>query len=503
MSAPILTSPDQHDLADPTVERNPRRLQKWLTSLPLMNVAESARLLVNALEPLNEQKIAAEERLQLLDLYRVPAIKLFETSGPVQLRQLPMGKTERVQSVDHLEQLCLALAGGYKVVVKALYRDAEAQRPLMLRCLRGATEQLSLALVHSYRFHRPVPPFVFLESHQLYRLARHHGLLTETPDGGIPLVNHYQAAMMLALTDPFHLAEGLVDRYHLCLVRYAGLARIVPGNQWSDDGEGRFALDLRGDSPPRFCVRLQSPLDADEPYLMDAQPAFQAMHQQLLSIAAEKRPQSAEAALLRSLLPEVPSGDLRKDERKADGRWLAALLGVADIHAYLERATAGTAATTSVAAAQPQRLRVMDHSEHGLRLQWQDAGVGEVQVDELMGVLSDSEELLPHMQLAVVRWVRSERDGSMEVGLELISGRPNPVSCRPLGDADATPTQCLFLPSDTDAGTAASLLVPKGLYAPDQRLLLYVGAREVAVRATRAVAEGEGFDHFEFATDAG
>ena len=510
MSTPILTTPEQHELIDPTVERNPRRLQRWLSDLPLMNVVESVRLVVNALEPLNEQRVPHQERLELLDEYRGTARKLFMTSGPAGLRQLPAGKAERRYVVDGLERLCLALAGGYKVVVKALYRDAKTHKALFLRSLQGAVEQLGFALAHSYRFHRPVPPLVFLELHQLYLLARYHGLLNEPADAsGVTLSGHYQAALLLALCDPFHLPDGIADQYHRSLLRYAGLARIVPGNQWPDDGEGRCVLDLRGDSPPRLCVRLSSPVEGDEPYLLDMRPALQAMHHQLGTLPGEQRAQTPEAALLRALLPEVARGDLRKDVRRADGRWLEVVLGLEGVHDYLAQRT-NTAPTRRVGSsgelvsgAEPRPLRVVDSSDSGLRLSWEGSGVGEIAVGEILGIVSDTEELLPRMQLAVVRWVRSERSGSTDLGLELIAGRASAVNCRPADDPAAPVLHCLFLPSAAIPGSAAGLIAPKELYHPDRRLLLYVGRREVPVRAARRMLETACVDRFEFAADAG
>lgn len=496
MSAPILTTPEQHDLADPSVERNPRRLKQWLSDLPLMNLVESVRLACSALEPLNEQRLPALQRLPLLDEYRVTARKLFMTSGPSGLRQLPVGKSERRDAVDGFERLCLALAGGYKVVIKALYREADRHQAAYLRSLQGAVEQLGFALVHSYRYHRPVPPFVFLELHQLYRLARQHGLL-ESPadDSGVNLAGHYQAALILALCDPFHLAEGLADQYHRSLLRYAGLVRIVPGRDWEGHGEGRCFLDLRSDSPPRLCVRLDQPPEADEPYVLDLRPALEMMHRQLLSLPADQRGQAPEAALLRMLMPEVPRGDQRRSKRRAEGRWVDVVTGLEGIHGYLaQRAGSGPEE-----AVRTRSLRVVDSSDTGLRLSGAEGGVGEARVGDLLGVVADTEAQLPRMQLAVVRWVRSERDGSTQMGLEFVPGRASAVTCRPVDDQASPLLQCLFLPT---VGTiSAGLIAPKELYQPERRLVLYVGQREVQVRVARRVLETACVDRFEFTSD--
>jgi hypothetical protein len=491
----ILTIPDQHDLADPTVERNPRRLRRWLDDLPLMNLRESAHRVIQALEPLNEQRIPPRERLELLDAYRVPVRKLFMTGSPAGLRQMPMAKARRVQAIEDLERLCLALAGGYKVVVKALHRETGKQEGALLRSLQGAVEQLGLALVHSYRYHRPVPAFVFLELHQLYRLVRARGLLDAPADAsGVSLSGHYHGVMLLALCDPFHLPEGMADQYHRTLLRYAALARIVPGAQWEGNGEGRCLLDLQSDSPPRLCVRLGVPVDADDPYRLDLRPALAAMHRQLLGLSAEQRPQAPETALLRMLLPEVPQGDPRRSPRRADGRWLDVVTGLEGIHDCLRHREAGDATGATA------NLRVVDSSAEGMRLSWPQAAPGEVRVGELLAVLTDSGEQLPRLQLGLVRWVRSERNGSTELGLELLAGRASAVHCRALDAAPAAaPWHCLFLPSS--GGNSAGLLAPKELYQEGRQLSLQVGTREIRVRAARRVMDTACIDLFEFTSD--
>ena len=487
----VLTTPEQHDLVDPTVERNPRRLRRWLDELPLMNLPESVRLVRQALEPLNEQRVPPLERLALLEAYRVTVRKLFMTGGPVGLRQLPMGKAERVRVIEDLEQLCLALAGGYKVVVKALHRETGKQADALLHGVQGAMEQLALALVHSYRYHRPVPPFVFLELHQLYRLVRARGWLDTPADAsGVNPCGHYHAALLLALCDPFHLPDGVADQYHRTLLRYAALARILPGGQWDGRGEGQCLLDLGSDSPPRLCVRLTPPVDADEPYRMDLQPALEAMHRQLQALHSGQRGQAVEAALLRVLMPELPRGDARRAPREADDLRMEMALGLAGVHGRLLRGMDEDGTATAV--------RVVDRSEQGMRLCWPDAGPGAVAVGELLGVWARDGQAT--LRLGLVRWVRSERDGSTELGLEWLAGSASAVRYRLADVPAADPLPCLFLPSATRPDGGALLLVPTGTWQPDQRLLLEVGKREVSVRVVRRLIQTACIEGFEFAS---
>jgi hypothetical protein len=170
----LLTTPEQHSFQDPTLELNEKKLQHWLAGLPVLNAGESLRQILNALEPLNEQQLDVDKRLALLMLYQATFKRLYATAEPLRLRQQPLSRQQRRDTVDDVERLSLAMANGFKLAVKDLYAQGDSRdRVKFARVLRWTLQQLAAALLHSYRFYRPEPGFVFLELNQIYRLARH------------------------------------------------------------------------------------------------------------------------------------------------------------------------------------------------------------------------------------------------------------------------------------------------------------------------------------------
>ncbi len=153
-----LSIPEQHDYNDPTVERDVERLQAWLTDLPLMDVVETVRLVLGGLQSLNEQRLEADLRYRLMDVFRRTAHRLFVTMDPMHLRQLALSKTQREQATEGVEQLLLAMAGGYKLIINELYAaDAiKSSREVFGLSLNRSLEQLGYALLDSYRFYRAV-----------------------------------------------------------------------------------------------------------------------------------------------------------------------------------------------------------------------------------------------------------------------------------------------------------------------------------------------------------
>lgn len=505
-----LSVPEQHDYSDPTVERDADRLRARLTNLPLMDVVETVRQVLNALEAFNEQKIETELRLELLTVFRDTVQRLFVTVDPLHLRQLALSKAQRDQATKGVEQLLLGMAGGYKIIIRE-YHDTpgkQATDRAFALAVNHALEQLGYALLDCYRFYRAVQETIFIELHQLYRLARHHGLLEITADAGLeheqPLSTAaiYHTTMLLSLSDPFRLAEGEAGLVHDVLKQHAAGCRVVPGNSWSGKPDGLFFIDLQSDRPPETCMHLEAPVAGEEPFLLDARDALAVVRERLSQTPARVRQQSPEAMVLRRLLPEEV--DLRKTRaaRYPDSRWVQLLLGLEPVHTYLgsiTRSRTGDGGTDGDPRSKdPSMCRIVDTSADGMLIAWEDGGAGDARVGELLGVVEEGKRL----QLAVIRSIRVYREGGMEIGVQLIAGATAPVYCRGLDSEDDRARCALFMPASEAAGFSATLIVAAGFYTRGRRLLIDVSGKEIRACAGRNVFDGPVFDRFEFSADA-
>jgi len=507
-----LTIPRQHDYNDPTVERDIARLQYWLTNLPLMDVVETVRLAIGALDALNEQKLDAEQRFQFLEIYRDTAHRLFVTVDPLHLRQLALSKSQRKDAIDGVERLLVALTGGYKLIVAQLYHAGGSGKPdpLLGPAINRSLEQLGFSLLDSYRFYSEVQSSLVTESHQLYRLARHYGLLdssiennTDT-DESASIAAVYQTSMLLSLTDPFRLAEGEVGLLYDVLLQHAQSCRIIPGSQWSGSGEGLFLINLDSDDLPVSCAGLQSPVDVKESYILDATVALAAVRERLAKTPAKVRMQSPEAMVLRRLLPETAGMDKRKEQRNPDGRWINLLRGVENIHGWLVRAAQkGSDSATDImqqADIETAACRVLDSSDGGMKLAWEGGGVGDARVGDLIGII-EGQHQRESIGLGMIRSIRVYRKGGMVVGLQLMRGGLGAVSCHAPDEPETTAIRALFMPASEDEQIAATLVASKGFYNEKRQLLIDVGGREVRARAGRCVVDSPVFDRFEFSAE--
>ncbi|QKQ28008.1 hypothetical protein [Candidatus Reidiella endopervernicosa] len=123
MSLLLLTTPDQHNYDDPSVDLKERALNRWLNELPLFNYSDTARQIRERLEAFNAQKMPIKQRINLLELYRKPVERLFSAVDIKQLIKQIQQSDEQNEFIDQVGLLFATLADGYKLVVMEGYRN--------------------------------------------------------------------------------------------------------------------------------------------------------------------------------------------------------------------------------------------------------------------------------------------------------------------------------------------------------------------------------------------
>ncbi len=502
-----LSTPEQHDFSDPTVERNEKRLRTWLINLPLMDVAETVRLVLGALNSLNQQKLGTEKRFQLLNVYRDTAQRLFVTMEPQHLRQLALSKSQQQLATEGVNQLLLVMAEGYKLVIKTLYQSVDNKHPERMfgMAIKHAIEQLGYALLDSYRYYRAVPPTVFPELHLLYRTARHYGLLElvderdHDMESPLTLSAYYHATLLLALIDPFRLVEGEVGMVHDVLMQHADKCRVVPGGDWPENSRGLFFVDLSSGAEPVVHPPEALPRLAGEPYMLDAREALQAIRDQLEQIPVKVRMQSPEAMILRRLSPEAVEQQKQREPRSAETGEVGLLLGLKEVHGYLSKAISilpDIPLVSRTEPVEPSPGHMVNSSENGMRLYLEGNMPTRASVGELLGLVEEGGRLT----LSVIRNLRATTEGVMEIGVQLIHGSCAPVYCRALDDEESMAVPALFMPGDEEQQVNTSLVTVKGIYEPDSRVLINVAGKEIRARAGNSLLETPVFKRFEFST---
>ena len=499
MASLKLSVPEHHDYTDPTVELDPVRLQAWLADLPLMNIVETVRLVSSALAALNEQKVDLSLRFRCMEVYRPTILRLFETVDPLHIRQLSLSRNQRQETIAGASCLFNSLADGYKLVVLGSQGSAGT---LTGNAINRAVDALGYVLLDRFRFYQEASPGPVAELHQLYRFARRQGLLdaslpNDEGQDGPDTSSLYKFSMLLLLADAERLAEGEISLMADVLREHAAKSMIVQSNSWSGDGAGLFVLDLLDGNPPAACSGLTSPVTAGDPYLLDIGKLLKSLRERQADIPERVRQSSPEAIILARISPVDRGAFMRSEQRRRDGRWISVVHGLENIHGFLLQSSDKHNTQNSIDVTD---CRVLDVSEHGMKLLVQEGGAGDARVGDLFGIIED-EAGQAISRLALAHSLRVLQDGGFETGVKFVASGVGPVYCSVPDTPGAATLEALFLPAGEAEETGATLVMAGGVYAEGRIMVIDVDGREIRVRAGRLLSDNPIYDRFEFSAE--
>ncbi|MGY8831136.1 MAG: PilZ domain-containing protein, partial [Pseudomonadales bacterium] len=136
--------------------------------------------------------------------------------------------------------LCSELAIGFKRLLLQILQGRQPSRPHLAWCLYMAQHFLAQSLLRHYQLYQEPPPSLWRDSHLLYWIGEHQNCLDEpvaaafTPQPANTMRGIYQQMLLLALSNPFHLADGECALLFGALSPLAELARLLP---WDEDDE--------------------------------------------------------------------------------------------------------------------------------------------------------------------------------------------------------------------------------------------------------------------------
>lgn len=270
---------------------NARELKNWLDHLPKANLGETARQLYQGLIELNQLKLPVETRLQLLELFR-PEVHFVCHNLERHFLNQSIVLDERPRKVANLCQaLQNHLAIGYKlIVVREASRFTRERAQVMTAATQRAIRSLCGPLVRASQLYCPVPENLWLELHQLYQLARRHGL-QHTPvrdalarqSQGLSIEHAYVTALMLGSARCNQMRQNNIARVAEALEGWAAQVKV----QAADAPSTLFVVVPQVDGPPRYRTLFKES-DLTGALGIDPQPLVDLIREYLL-LPAEDR----------------------------------------------------------------------------------------------------------------------------------------------------------------------------------------------------------------------
>jgi len=512
----------------------PKQVTEWLTNLPLANLKDVSRSILDALSALNRTKIAGDTRFKLLELYRgtianlMPALE-DQFSG----QSLPLPEKSRIIA-GLARQLQTELAYGYKIILlehanKRLGFGNNKQQPLIVE---RALASLGRMLVVCYQTYAPTPAGVWAEMHVLFMHAVEQGIQDEPvtdmeQQSSINLA--YKQALLLALLDPYRLMQGEVNKVLDYLSNFGSHAHLQPLMQTSNPS-GYFLVRLDSDKPPRALAHETTVTDARTDILLNTIELSRLLHEQIRHLESGVNPESQALPigakdfgfpnLLRRMLKHWGFAPKRLFNRVQHNARMDICAGVRAIHHFLGRSPGEEIDRSVEEQAENQHTEItldlsdspLDKNSHqtyvsknwliinesagGLALSKDPKTDVHIRVGEIIGLRPEGSE---DWNIGVVRWLSSEDPSHLQLGAKMLAPTAAPVMIRPvIASALATFQPALLLPEIPALKQPVTLIILRGGFHPQREFLLENNGMLQKIRATKLLEQSATFDLLEF-----
>lgn len=542
-------------------EATPRDLKRWIANLPKANIGETARQLYQGLSELNQLLTPSENRLQLLELLRPEVYYVCKHLERHFLHQ-SIVLDERSRKIANLCQALQShLAIGYKqIVVRITPTFSKDRAPLLTQALQRAIHCLNGPLIRSTKLYCPVPEGLWLELHQLYRIAcahrlQHLSLRDElaSQTQNLSIEQTYVVALLLGASRCNQLRQNQIARVAEALEPWSQWIKLQLGKS----STGLFAVAPDLDTGPRYRTKFRA--EQQESLLgIDPQPLVAAIEGHLQKTdSSSPLPVPPELSLdtLQHLHAAWGQAAERSFQRTIGQGTLTLCVGMSALHFYLggqrsfsdilknPGARPAQFSATSVTGrekdpwhqafdAAPQGtadallpyeeieypqllnddsheasdrnqhfpthvLSVVNHSPGGYCLSWPGAVPAELQAGEMVGIEDAAGQ---GWSIAVVRWIRQVRGGGTQMGIEQVAPFAEPCGLQLVRTRDdhSQYLRGLLLPQISAIDLPATLLAPRLPFQEGNKVMINTNGEERRVGLDRRVASTNSFNQFAY-----
>jgi hypothetical protein len=464
--------PERHAPGKNSFATDARSLREWIAHLPLANPSAAGRLLIHALRETNQLRIEPSQRLEALELLRpriAYIVAYLDRQILVDALPLPPAKQQLAQLAQDFE---LELAIGYTAAVYDFCAPAGAVPFLRARgvalALTRAVQHRGGVLLHAYLRYQTPPVGAWRSLHDLFRFA----VAVRLDDKPVPeplqgemqtsVRLAYQHALLFALCNPYRFTPRENREIQELTRVFAGYCELREGRAPS----GAIAVRTDSDQSPGYL-----PEEREAPgeglWALEINGLLRFVEGQLATLppGVEKTqfrlrggtPIEAEVTFVARVLGGLDNSVARGAQRLAAGHRLDIRVGLNDVHFALAgkqdfetflRKTRGTAlllerdraSLPGGAGARPRRYcaKVLDQSLGGYRLLWEKAEGLRIRVGEIIGLAppAEDEEEAQDWMVGVIRWLRWDAEGALDVGVELLAHRAIAAAVRALDRHD-------------------------------------------------------------------
>lgn len=530
------------------LDLRPRRIQQWISQLPLADAQESCRHLHALIRAANRTAMDAAGRYKLAEV-------LHETVGLVS-RALIRGVSHRgfpltgkaLAQADACTALQREFADTYKLITVASLEGGRSGRKLLAASIQLAMQQLGRLLLDHYALYAPASDGLWLDLHRLFLIAEEHDLLTPAANSrrappGARIAELYRQSLLISLCNPYRLRRGELGRVTTLASALAHRLILSP----RPTAESAFQVRTEQDRPPyvrahehdtggvRY-IDLSAVVAALDEVEAEQSPSDLHLRQQLLAIW--RRPprrgfkrihQDADVRVGVGLntacfllerdappLPEITEepaavlGVFPPLENPAETETHITLSmdhydsGNERFYPTMSRPRREHYPIPGASLPEPEYRdflwRTVDVSARGCCLSWDSDKPSPAKVGEVL-ILREQEHR--GWTIGVVRWMQYDRERGLRLGVEILAPGVSAVTAR---SANARPSEdttdtALELSAVNAVGKPASLILSSTDHRVGERLIVVQHGQPRRVRLAEELERNASFSHFVYEPD--
>lgn len=550
MTELILSLPELSPESPEEFEIAPAKISKWLDSLPMLNASEAGHELHKKILMSNRTELDYKDRLKFLELLQEPVDavcdKLQKTYNGLPL-PLPDKGQLTAEQVRHFQ---VEMAYGYKHVVNDIYekRGGKISGRHAARValpIHRAIRYLAKVLVHSFQFYAPYPLGTWREIHSLHSLADGIGVTNEPIED--PLNKYatnssvdqvYKQALLMDLSDPYHLPSQMIPKVYKYLDCAAALSRLDIANSEHVRNTCQFLIDMRSDRAGNVYLGEPGSLDSNNMRLLSTMDLARSIHAQITELEKGQLPESTclektffdqmTKEMLIRLINSWGVNPKRVFSRTASpGEQVYTVIGLDAVRYFLCREKPFSVSANTMGP-WPQRTRlgtffarpdlnldkptdegdrvtykhtiwdVLDESAGGLALETNgklghDLRIGEVIATKAPGSKED-------WVIGSIRWMRHINADQIEIGIQRLAPMAIPLALKTVdsvkGESEFMPA--LLLPEIKALKYPTTLLTPRGTHKSNDQIYIDDGMSLRRIQANQLVEMTGSYERFSF-----
>lgn len=426
---------------------SPADVRSWVAELLESGATDWKHTLYRGLKHCNRIEINNRNRVEILTILEPAVDQALDQLVMLYYEQpLPLGRkpTKAHQLAGSLLQ---ELGYAWQIVVNDTYSTLlQGELGLREHAILRALRVCSRRVLHHSLVYNPLPSGLLADANTLYRLAEDSSLSRNPQnlddDSGTWTIEHaWMHIQLLSLSDLQTQRLTQIPLVVRLLETLTDSVDIRAANKPKAAENSYFAVHLEQDSPPVPTNQI-TPAKKQLLRIFDLANVTQELEKQITyaptTLGREMATQQLQRSSLQRIVDRLQAGWKRDSQRSICYQSATLHTGLKDIHTYI---TSGQQSSRN-ADAVARGWRIVNNSKRGLCIAWDGQRQGELQVDELVALVSDQAN---ELRIGRVVWMAYHDKDELSCGINILADKVAAVTAESHeADLETTKQACLL-----------------------------------------------------------